>query len=140
MVLNLVMNEGTALSHCVQEKETIPAMADDSHYTSSDALLPGRGYTPDYGINQSITPNDSLEASDEAPHSSAINTDVQSARSERVWWVAVCSLIACLASLVNGMMLGFSSPALTQLQFNVTETEKINATDIRYSLFGVRSS
>ena len=57
---------------------------------------------------------------------------------ERVWTVAACSLIACLASLVNvGMMLGFSSPALKQLQFNVSEEFQLSSTDVKYSLFGV---
>ena len=114
-------------------------MADSGEYHASDSLLPGRGYTPDYGINQSITPGNSWEASEKLPRPSAINTALKSAgKGERVWMVAICSLIACLASLVNGMMLGFSSPALTQLQFNVSAEDQINDTDVRYSLFGVR--
>ena len=118
------------------QKKTFP-MTDNGHYTVSDSLLTGRGYTPDYGINQSISPNNSWEESEKVPRPSAINTAIKFAGSERVWVVAMCSLIACLASLVNGMMLGFSSPALTQLQFNVSEVDRIKDTDIRYSLFGV---
>ena len=113
-------------------------MTDNGKYNASDSLLPGRGYTPDYGINQSVSPSNSWEASEKMPRPSAINTAIKSAGSgERVWMVAMCSLIACLASLVNGMMLGFSSPALTQLQFNVSTEDQIAPTDIRYSLFGV---
>lgn len=112
-------------------------MSDDRMYDASDSLFSGRGYTPDYGINQSITPSGSFEASEKVPRPSAIQTAFKSHGSERVWTVAMCSMIACLASLVNGMMLGFSSPALTQLQFNVSEELKISSTDIKYSLFGV---
>ena len=114
-------------------------MTDKGDYQASDSLLPGRGYTPDYGINQSVSPSNSWEASEKMPRPSAINSAMRSAgSSERVWKVAMCSLIACLASLVNGMMLGFSSPALTQLQFNVTAEDRIKPSDIKYSLFGVR--
>ena len=114
-------------------------MTDKGDYQASDSLLPGRGYTPDYGINQSVSPGNSWEASEKMPRPSAINAVMSSAgSSERVWKVAMCSLIACLASLVNGMMLGFSSPALTQLQFNVTLKDQIDPSDIKYSLFGVR--
>ena len=113
-------------------------MTDNGEYHASDSLLPGRGYTPDYGINQSISPSNSWEASEKVPRSSAINTMIKSAGSGERWWmVAMCSLIACLASLVNGMMLGFSSPALTQLQFNVSVEDRISDKDVRYSLFGV---
>ena len=113
-------------------------MSDDRNFHASDSLLNGRGYTPDYGINQSISQSGNYEASEKVPRPSAIQTALKSQGSERVWVVAMCSLIACLASLVNGMMLGFSSPALTQLQFNVTpESYRISTTDIRYSLFGV---
>ena len=114
-------------------------MTDKGDYNASDSLLPGGGYSPDYGINQSIAGSNSWEASEKVPRPSAINTAIKSAVSgERVWMVAMCSMIACLASLVNGMMLGFSSPALTQLQFNISKEDRINSTDIRYSLFGVR--
>lgn len=113
-------------------------MADKDDRTASDSLLLGRGYTPDYGINESVTTSGSLEASERQPRPSAIKTALSS-KSERVWIVAMCSVIACLASVVNGMMLGFSSPALTQLQFNVSENIQIKSTDIKYSLFGVRN-
>lgn len=112
-------------------------MADDRNFRASDSLLPGAGYSPDYGINQSISASGSLEASEKMPRPSAIGSAFKSPSSDRVWVVAMCSLIACLASVVNGMMLGFSSPALTQLQFNVSDEYRINATDIKYSLFGV---
>ena len=114
-------------------------MTDEGEYQASDSLLPGRGYTPDYGINQSVSPSNSWEASEKMPRPSAINSAMRSAgSSERVWKVAMCSLIACLASLVNGMMLGFSSPALTQLQFSVSVEDRIDPSNIKYSLFGVR--
>ena len=112
-------------------------MADDHTFRASDSLLARNGYTPDYGINQSITASGSFEASEKVPRPSAIRAAISSHGSERIWVVAMCSLIACLASLVNGMMLGFSSPALTQLQFNVSTEYQINSTDIKYSLFGV---
>lgn len=112
-------------------------MTDDHTFHASDSLLARNGYTPDYGINQSITATGSFEASEKVPRPSAIRTAISSHGSERIWVVAMCSLIACLASLANGMMLGFSSPALNQLQYNVSAEYLINDTDIKYSLFGV---
>ena len=104
--------------------------------TASDALL-GRGHTPNYGINESVTASSSLEASERQPQSSDIKTALRALRNERVRVVAMCSFIACLASTVTGMMLGFSSPALTQFQSNASRNLQINSTDIKYSLFGV---
>ena len=56
---------------------------------------------------------------------------------DRVWMVALCTFVVCLTSLLNGMMLGFSSPALTQLQLNVSEEHRISHNDIQFSLFAV---
>lgn len=56
---------------------------------------------------------------------------------DRVWMVALCTFVVCLTSLLDGMMLGFSSPVLTQLQFNVSEEYRISHNDIKFSLFAV---
>ena len=93
-------------------------MTDNDEYHASDSLLPGHGCTPDYGINQSTMEN-------------------MQRPSEKWLKVAMSSMIACQASVVSGMVLGFSSPALTQLQFSVPEGVQISDKDVRYSLFGV---
>ena len=70
----------------------------------TDSLLqPGRGHTPSYGINeQEDSINDEKEV--EVRHS-----------TDRVWTVAVFSLIACLGSVVIGMSLGYSTNTLAEL-------------------------
>ena len=58
---------------------------------------------------------------------------------ERVWVVARCALIACLASVVVGMNGGFNSPALVELENEnlTTKTQYISKTSGLHSLFGV---
>ena len=73
-------------------------MADDQKFRTSDSLLARNGYTPDYGINQSISASGSFEASERVPRPSAIRSAISSRGRERIWVVAMCSLIACLAS------------------------------------------
>ena len=120
-------------------QENAATMADNGEYHASDSLLPGHGYTPDYGINQSISSSNSCEMSENTLRPSAIKTMINCCSGDEQWWkVAMCSVIACLASVVSGMVLGFSSPALTQLQFNVSVDDWISDNDVRYSLFGVR--
>jgi facilitated trehalose transporter len=70
----------------------------------TDSLLqPGRGHTPSYGINEEEDSiNDEKEV--EVHHS-----------TDRVWTVAVFSLIACLGSVVIGMSLGYSTNTLAEL-------------------------
>lgn len=110
-------------------------MTDNGEYHASDSLLPGHGHTPDYGINQS---SDSCEMSENTLRPSAIKTMINCCSGDEQWRkVAMCSMIACLASVVSGMVLGFSSPALTQLQSNVSVEDRISDKDVRYSLFGV---
>ena len=107
------------------------ALKDNSH----------KGYSSDYGVNGS-TECDVLASDTKSGSRSKSNSPPpeppSSLSKERIWTVAACALIACLASLVNvGMMLGFSSPALKQLQFNVSEEFQITNTDVKFSLFGV---
>lgn len=58
---------------------------------------------------------------------------------ERVWVVARCALIACLASVVVGMNGGFNSPALVELQNSslTTPSQHFSNTSKLPSLFGV---
>ena len=62
------------------------------------------------------------------------------ARKEYVWVVARCSLIACLISLVAGMTVGFSSPALLELTNEnlTTPAQQLQEGSTLSSLFGVR--
>ena len=74
----------------------------------TDSLLhPGRGHCPSYGIN---------EESEE--RSESVNSGAKVSVfhiKERIWTVAAFSLIACLGSLVVGMMLGYSTNTLAEL-------------------------
>jgi len=102
----------------------------ESEYTARDTdplLRPGRGHSPAYGLqNESEEGERSLESG---------KTSFQSIchPGERVFRVATCCLIACLASLLVGMALGFSSATLVELQ-NTTSTEIDNTTQ---NLFAV---
>lgn len=110
---------------------------------SNDKLLNGTAHSPNYGAKECdvVTFSKSGVSKDSSPpppiitSSSCTNSGTQ--RRNQEWVVAVCSLTACLASIVNGMVLGFSSPALTQLQFDVSVEYQINDSDIKFSLFAV---
>lgn len=54
-----------------------------------------------------------------------------------MWAEAACSLIACIASLMIGMIVGFSSPTLTQLDRPKHLNQRIEAETIYASVFGV---
>lgn len=114
---------------------------------NDDPLLSEKRHSSSYGARESkecdvlasdvrSTSKSPLKSDSPPPESYGSNSN-----KERVWSVAACSLTACLAALVNvGMMLGFSSPALKQLQYNVSEEFQLSSTDVKYSLFGVGSS
>lgn len=57
---------------------------------------------------------------------------------ERSWSVALCSFIACLASLVTGLMLSFSSPTLAELAEETDPSRRLVANETAGSLFAVR--
>ena len=103
----------------------------DNQDLKEDDFSPDRRYSSDHLLKFNVA---------SGAKDAELNSDspTQESLKERVWTVAACALIACLASLVNvGMMLGFSSPALKQLQFDVSEDFQISNTDIEFSLFGV---
>lgn len=110
---------------------------------NDDPLLSDKRYSSSYGIKESrecdILASDARSVSKSQSKSDSPSPEpYDTLTKERVWTVAACALTACLASLVNiGMMLGFSSPALKQLQFNVSEEFQLSSTDVKYSLFGV---
>ena len=59
---------------------------------------------------------------------------------ERIWSVAVFSLIACLDSVINGAMGGYSSATLVELS-DIFESDPVHGfqdSSIYASLFGVR--
>ena len=120
-------------------------LASSSHHSSHhSALLVGSECSSHYGVKEStecdIMASDTNSASRSKSGSSSsasFISDRDLLFKDRVWMVALCTLIVCLASLLNGMMLGFSSPVLTQLQFNVSEEHRISDKDIKFSLFAV---
>lgn len=75
---------------------------------NTDSLLhPGRGHSPSYGLN-----DDSIE--DESVEDGGVRLDILHSR-ERIWTMAVFSLIACNGSLLIGMSLGYSTNTLAEL-------------------------
>lgn len=119
--------------------QALGTMADSDRLSGmSDALLPGAGHTPGYGIN------DSGDSHFETTLTESVRTNVSvkgAARSgkENVWVVARCALTACLSSFVCGMMGGFSSPTLLELANNRTESSAqiLSSDTLLPYLFGV---
>ena len=109
----------------------------DCSSSESEVLLPPNpaGCIQDYGINN----GDLVDANDKElsnPNVAAIIPS-NSPRRQRVWAEAACSLTACLASLMIGMIVGFSSPTLTQLDRPKHLNQRIEAGTIYASVFGV---
>jgi hypothetical protein len=110
---------------------------------STDELRPGKGYTPDYGINESTEYDDHIAGYTKSTQSSSTLPLAQSSshggnKNDKVWIVAMCALIACLASLVIGLMLGFTSPALDELDsLPQNDVRHIGSGDSKASLLGV---
>lgn len=84
-----------------------------SQSSMSDALLPGVEQTSIQTISSDITTN-SVTMSSVIDPPTAVSSDFSC--KEKVWVVARCVLIACLASFVSGMNAGFSSPTLVELE------------------------
>ena len=107
----------------------------------SDKLLNGTVDCPNYGAKKYDVVTFSKSASkDSSPPPPIITSSCKNSVPQtrnREWVVAICSLTVCTASIVNGMVLGFSSPTLTQLQFNISKEYRISAEDIKFSLFAV---
>ena len=77
--------------------------------TTDSLLRPGRGHNPSYGLND----EDSIENKD--PESSdGVSVSILHAK-ERLWTVALFSIIACIGSVVIGMSLGYSTNTLSEL-------------------------
>ena len=111
---------------------------DCSSPESQQALLPAPGcIIPKYGINNGDSV--SVYANNKAQSNSTVAAIIpfSSSRRQRVWAEAACSLIACIASLMIGMIVGFSSPTLTQLDRPKHLNQRIEAETIYASVFGV---
>ena len=124
-----------------------------SNQGSTDDLCPGKGYTPDYGINRSTEYEDHIAAYSKSTQSSSIPPLAQSSSychghcskiASLVSLVVVyrrvfrCALIACLASLVIGLMIGFTSPTLDLLDsLSPHDAHHIGSGDRKASLLGV---
>ena len=116
-----------------------------SNQGSTDELFPGKGYVPDYGINESTEYDDHVAAYSKSTQSSSTPPLVQSSshgghKNDKVLVVARCALIACLASLVIGLMLGFTSPTLDILDsLPKSDVHHIESGSRKASLLGVCS-
>ena len=115
-----------------------------SNQGSTDELFPGKGYIPDYGINESTEYDDHVAAYSKSTQSSSTVPLAQSSshasghKNDKVWVVAMCALIACLASLVIGLMLGFTSPTLDILDsLPKSDVHHIESGSSKASLLGV---
>ncbi len=103
---------------------------------SDEALRPGSGLTPNYGIQDSSESATSFVSSEKTERS--VIQSVVHPPHERIWVVAMCSIIACLAAMVNGMVLGYSSPTISELT-NSDNSNQTIASSSHQILFGVSS-
>lgn len=83
---------------------------------ASDQLLPGTGYVPNYGVTDETLAGSDITSSTRTAASIASIVSTQEPDGSRVWVVARCTLIVCLASLVGGMNGGFTTSTLLELQ------------------------
>lgn len=112
----------------------------DSISCTSDALLPGSGHVPDYGISDSTEDEltrTGVTSSTRTTTSSFLAGNAKDSK-EQVWVVARCALVACLSTLIGGMFGGFSSPALPELN-STNPIQALDEATVLPSLFGVRS-
>ena len=118
----------------------------------SDALLPGAGDHPSYGIQDgsdslpsglvssscvSATTPSTTSASDRPTSVIVSAMHGRGGGKERVWAVARCCLTACVVAMVTGMMLGYSSATLVELEASNNPAQKVVASSTIGSLFGV---
>ena len=118
---------------------------DKSDIRSSGALTAGAGSHPSYGIQEdsaSMSTSETTQA--RRPHedkttaaASMLRSDSRGGGKERVWSVAWCCLTACVVSIVSGMMLGYSSATLVELEASTNPAQKVVANSTIGSLFGV---
>ena len=88
----------------------------DSQITDS-LLGPGYGSFPAYGLEESSDDTEDTVLNEEVQQSllESVRQIATSGTKERIWSVAVFSLIACLGSAINGAMGGYSSSTVVEL-------------------------
>jgi len=124
--------------------EVYKVMADSDRLSgTSDALLPGVGRTPGYGINDLESSNleSSITESGRTATSIGVRRDTMKGK-ESVWIVARCAITACMASFVCGLTGGFSSPTLLELEnatITVHPAQLFHSNSSYPNLFGVSS-
>ena len=99
--------------------------------------LPGSTFIPNTGVSIKHIEDNENGKDSESSASSDHGVAVISSRRQRVWAEAACSLTACLSSLMIGIIVGFSSPTLTQLDSPEHLNQLIEAGTIYASVFGV---
>lgn len=97
----------------------------NSSVVSTDSLL-GKGHTPNYGLNDSDSSYRSRRSRSEYPDN-----------PERWHVVALCVLSTCLASMVAGMSLSFSSIIINELNATSNTNWHIKNDGLEASLIGV---
>lgn len=111
-------------------------MNEDFSSSESQVLLPNSSAAAraGYGI---LNINTAFADANVKEQSSSSVAAIISSRRQRVWAEAGCSLVACLGSLMIGLIVGFSSPTLTQLDHPEHLNQRIEAGSIYASIFGV---
>ena len=99
--------------------------------------LPGSAFIPNTGVSTEHLEDNEKGKDSESSASSEHGVAIISSWRQRVWAEAACSLTACLASLMIGIIVGFSSPTLTQLDSPEHLNQLIEAGSIYASVFGV---
>ena len=75
------------------------------------------------------------------PHDDVEEIELSKASGARVWTIALFTMIACLGSMLNGFVLGYSSATLIDLNSTNPETgeHSLSSNSPLSSLFGVRN-
>ena len=107
-------------------------MSKTSDRDRQQLLSPGKGRPPSYGTTTYATVNASRSSSEDG-----------TGEGGRVWIVACFSVIACVSSLLSGMVLGYSSATLIELKNIYQKGDAIHGfldTSTYASLFGASGS
>ena len=105
---------------------------------ASDLLLSGEDPVQSYGAKEIQMSSSGITSSTRTTVSFEPSI-AEDQGKERVWVVARCALIACLATLVGGMNGGFNSSTLLQLQNPslATPAQLFSNTSKLLNVFGV---
>lgn len=110
-------------------------MSENEQRDTDPLLHPGAGLSPSHGINEG-----NGNYPEPITRIRARKSNLASIRlgSERIWSVAVFSLIACMASFLVGMMLGYSSLTILELNYIYSHGNCSGPNDTVGIMYGIK--